>query len=73
MVTKNFHILVEKLDEWGSKFPAIMTSFNNGGFQMSPSKQACERTLVSYNGHVIAMAVLDGGHLGPEEACDYIL
>ena len=73
LVTKNFPILVSRLHEWNSKFSVIMTSFNKAGFQMNPSKQACEKTLVSYDGNVIAMSVLAGGYLRPKEACDYIL
>jgi hypothetical protein len=73
LVTKNFPILVAKLHEWNSKFSVIMTSFNKAGFQMNPSKQACENTLVGYDGNVVAMSVLAGGYLRPEESYDYIL
>jgi hypothetical protein len=73
LVTKNFPRLVAKLHEWNSKFSVIMTSFNKAGFQMNPSKQACENSLANYEGKVIAMSVLAGGYLRAEEACDYIL
>jgi len=72
LVTKNFPLLVAKLDDWNSKFSLIMTSFNRAGFQMNPSKEACEKTLVSYGGNLIAMSVLAGGFLRPKEARDYI-
>jgi hypothetical protein len=73
LITKNFPKLVTKLDEWDSKFSVIMTSFNKVGFQMNPSRQECENCLANYDGNVIAMSVLAGGYLKPEEAYDYIL
>jgi hypothetical protein len=73
IVTKNFPKLVASLDEWNLDFSTIMTSFNKVGFQMNPSKQACEDCLLNYNGHIIAMSVLAGGYVRPQEAYEYIL
>jgi hypothetical protein len=73
LVTKNFARLVAKLQEWDLQYPVIMTSFNKIGFQMNPSKQACEDCLLNYDGELIAMSVLAGGYLGLKEAHEYIL
>jgi hypothetical protein len=73
LVTKNFPRLVAKLTDWDLKFSTIMTSFNKVGFQMNPSKEACEDCLLDYKGNVIAMSVLAGGYLGLEEGYEYIL
>lgn len=73
LVTKNFPLLVTKLNEWDIQIPYIMTSFNKIGFQMNPSRQECEKYLEAYNGNVIAMSILAGGYLKPKEAYDYIL
>lgn len=51
----------------------IMTPFNSLGYQMSPSRDACERSLSSLQqGHVIAMSIMAGGYLDLNEAFDYI-
>lgn len=73
LVTKNFPILVSKLKQWNLEFPSIMTSFNKGGFQMNPSKQACEECIPNYAGNLIAMSVFAGGYLAPHEGYQYIL
>jgi len=61
LCTKNFPWLVNKLEEWDLEFASIMTSFNPAGFLMNPSKEACENSLNSYNGHVLAMNIFAGG------------
>jgi hypothetical protein len=73
LVTKNFPRLVQKLREWELSFSPIMTSFNEIGFQMNPSKKDCEDSIEKYDGHIIAMSVLAGGYLRPEEALGYLL
>lgn len=73
LVTKNFPLLVSKLNEWDLDYKYIMTSFNKAGFQMNPSKQECENALNIYKGNVIAMSILAGGFVSLQDAYEYIL
>jgi len=70
LVTKNFPKLIKKLNEWNIKAPTIMTSFNSIGYQMNPSKEECEKFIS--NNKVIAMNVLAGGYLKPQESFQYL-
>jgi len=70
LVTKNFPKLIRKLEEWNVKTPTIMTSFNPIGYQMNPSKEECEKFIS--NNKVIAMNVLAGGYLKPQESFQYL-
>jgi len=72
LVTKNFPLLVSKLDEWKLDYKYIMTSFNKIGFQMNPSRQECEKALNIYKGNVIAMSILAGGFISLQDAYEYI-
>jgi hypothetical protein len=72
LVTKNLPVMVSSLEEWNLKYPYIMTSFNKAGFQMNPSREACEDSLRKFNGKIIAMSVFAGGYIRPQEAYNYI-
>lgn len=72
LVTKNFPKLVHKLKDWNIDVPTIMTSFNSVGNQMNPSKEECELCLTENKIKVIAMNVLAGGLINPNEAGRYI-
>ena len=72
VVTKNFPLLVSKMEEWNVNFPTVMTSFNKIGFQMNPSRESCEKSLEKYDGKVIAMSVMAGGYIGLEESMKYL-
>jgi hypothetical protein len=51
----------------------IMTPFNSLGYQMSPTRDACERSLSTLReGRVIAMSIMAGGYLRLDEATDYL-
>lgn len=51
----------------------IMTPFNGVGFQMTPSREECERTLKeTSNPNVIAMSVFAAGQQSLEQAFEYI-
>ena len=63
-------MLIRKLEEWNIKAPTIMTSFNPIGYQMNPSKDECEKFIS--NNKVIAMNVLAGGYLKPQESFQYL-
>lgn len=72
-VTKNFARLVRQLDEWGiDDNVIIMAPFNKVGFQMNPSREACEEVLRGCKYDVIAMSTLAAGYLKPEEAYEYL-
>lgn len=72
LVTKNFPLLIKKLNEWNIvAVSSIMTSFNPIGYQMNPSKSECENSLKQYS-NVIAMNTLAGGFVNPHVAADYI-
>ncbi|MEM3551719.1 MAG: hypothetical protein QXV01_11590 [Candidatus Bathyarchaeia archaeon] len=73
--TGNFAFLVEKFREWniGLNNVVIAAPFNKVGFQMVPSKEACEKALaVLPKPNVLAISILAAGYLKPEEAIEYI-
>jgi len=74
-VTRNFSKFVEFFDQMKLPFTDlfVMTPFNRVGFQMNPSKQACESSLSRVrNAKVIGMSILASGYLSLEEAVAYI-
>lgn len=70
LVTKNFPKLVQTLEEWQIKLPPVMSSFNSIGYQMNPSREDTEKYISKTK--VIAMNVLAGGYLKPQESFQYI-
>lgn len=51
----------------------VMAPFNSSGFQMTPTRDACERKLESLTGpHVVAVSILAGGMLPLESAVTYL-
>jgi hypothetical protein len=73
--TRNFALLVNKFRDWNIDFGAvsITSAFNKMGFQMNPSKTACEEALKEAKGaDIIAMSILASGYLKPPEAINYI-
>ena len=73
--TRNFAYLVARLAEWGIKLDNVMIAapFNKAGFQMSPSREECERALASLRGtNLIAMSTMAGGYLSPGEGLEYV-
>ena len=75
LATKNFPRLVRFLEK-NNISPGgtmIMTPFNKLGFQMNPSREACEETLASRSYlDVVATGVLSAGILDLETALAYI-
>ena len=72
--TRNFAYLVNKFCEWDINFKDIIitTAFNDAGFQMNPSKEACEEALSRIpESNVIAMSILASGYLGLPQAAKY--
>jgi hypothetical protein len=73
--TRNFPYLVNRFNEWGINLNEILivTPFNGAGFQMNPSKEECEKTLINLSSHnVLAISVLAAGYFKPSEAVDYL-
>jgi hypothetical protein len=73
--TCNFAYIVNKFREWDIDLSKIVIAapFNKVGFQMPPSKEACEKTLEGLNEPILmAISVLAAGYLKPAEAIDYI-
>jgi hypothetical protein len=73
--TRNFPYLVRKFEEWGIDFSSveIAASFNSVGFQMCPSREACEEALRRIpKTEVIAFSILAAGYAKPAEAAAYI-
>jgi hypothetical protein len=75
LCTKNFARLVGFLEQ--NDFPTgelmIMAPFNSLGFQMNPSRQACEQTLAERGGlDVLARGLLSAGILDLESAVAYV-
>jgi hypothetical protein len=70
--TKNLPMLLQKLKAWGIQKPLILTHFNKSGFQMNPSREACERCLTEFDFQIMAMGTLASGHLKPDPAYEYL-
>jgi len=73
--TCNFPWLTTKFREWSLDVEQVFiaTPFNRIGFQMSPSREECEKALACLKAPtVIAISVLAAGYLKLPEAVDYI-
>jgi len=70
--TMNFPLLVESFKRWGLGKPLVMATFNKAGFQMNPSKEACEAALLENDVDVVAMSTLAAGYLEPQDAYEYV-
>jgi len=70
--TKNLPLLVNKFKEYGFDKPLVMTHFNKAGFQMNPSREACERILKRGEARITAMGTLASGYLSPQNAYEYL-
>ncbi|RZK37195.1 MAG: hypothetical protein EOO90_25770 [Pedobacter sp.] len=71
-ITMNMPRLYEILERNGVENPIICSSINKVGFRMSGSIEAYEHVLRTKRGRFIAMQVLAGGAIPPEEALEYI-
>jgi hypothetical protein len=73
--THNLPYLVRKFHEWGIDFKelAITTQFNVLGFQMCPSKEACEEALAKIpEAEVVVYGILASGYLRLPDAIEYV-
>jgi hypothetical protein len=70
--TKNLPLLLDRCAAWGLPAPIVLTHVNKLGFQMNPSREACERVLAAHQVQVMAMGTLASGHLAPDDAYAYL-
>jgi hypothetical protein len=73
--TRNFAYLVKKFEDWriDSSGLVIAAPFNPLGFQMSPSREECERALEKIpQAQVIAFSTLAAGYVKLTEAVEYV-
>ena len=70
--TMNFPRLLDSFIHWGIEKPLVMTTFNKVGYQMNPSREACEESLESCDADVVAMSTLAAGYLMPADAYEYV-
>ena len=73
--TRNLPYLLRKFEEWdiGPEGIVLAAPFNAAGFQMCPSREACEKALEEVaEAEVIAFGILAAGYLKPLEAVEYI-
>ncbi len=70
--TKNLPLLLQKFRSWGIARPLVLTHFNRVGFQMNPSREACEKCLSEFDFQIMAMGALASGHLKPAPAFEYL-
>ncbi len=70
--TLNLVSFLELLDEAKMPESLVMSGFNEVGFLMNPSREACEHTVKTTRHTVLAMATLASGCLKPEQAYSYL-
>lgn len=74
-VTRNFPRFIDFISQgdFGLREYYVLTPFNSVGFQMNPTRDACEEALVEAKGaNVVAMSILAGGQLRLEDAVAYL-
>lgn len=74
-VTRNFPRFVDFCEDSNVSMDEllVMTPFNRLGFQMTPSREECEKTLDRVGGsNVIGMSLMAGGALQLEDAAMYL-
>jgi hypothetical protein len=70
--TKNLPRMAAMLERCGIERPLILSHFNRLGFNMNPSREACERCLAESDVRIMAMGTLASGYLSPGEAYRYL-
>ncbi|MEP6926396.1 MAG: hypothetical protein ABI834_02115 [Ginsengibacter sp.] len=71
-ITMNMPKLFQNLEEAGIKNPIICSSINLAGFRMSGGKESYESILKTKKLRAIAMQVLAGGAINPNDAIKYV-
>ena len=60
-LTLNFSLLKNNFEKWDINPSVVMTPVNHQGYDMNPSREKVEKSILDYNGKLIAMNVLGGG------------
>ena len=71
-ITMNMPKLLDTLESLGIKNPIICFSINKVNFRMSGGKELYEETLKTRKLRAVAMQVLGGGAIPPQEALEYV-
>lgn len=74
-VTRNFARFVDFLPQtnFSMRDVVVLTPFNKVGFQMNPSREACEKSLSEVgDSRIIAMSILAAGYLSLDQATEYL-
>jgi hypothetical protein len=71
-ITMNMPKLVQVLEDGGIENPIICFSINAAGFRMSGGKEIYEKVLSTKKFRPIAMQILGGGAIKPQEALEYV-
>jgi len=71
-ITMNMPKLLTLLEKNGIDNPIICTSINKTGFRMSGGRELYETTLKNKKVRIIAMQILAGGAISPNEAIEYV-
>ena len=74
-VTLNLPYLKGRLEEWGIDDVVICSSINASGFNMHPSREACEKVIAENDPskyQLMAMNVLASGSISVQQSFDYI-
>ncbi|MCE7699809.1 MAG: hypothetical protein K8E24_013670 [Methanobacterium paludis] len=72
LVTLNFPLLKNNLENWGIEPSFVMTPVNPQGYDMNPSRENVEKNIKDYKGKIIAMNVLGGGAFSVQDSSSYI-
>ncbi|NKI32051.1 hypothetical protein [Croceivirga thetidis] len=71
-ITMNMPLLIDELKKVGMDNPIICASINKANFRMSGGKELYEETLKHTTARVVAMQVMGGGAIPPQEALEYV-
>ena len=71
-ITMNMPLLIDELKKVGMEKPIVCASINKANFRMSGGKELYERTLENTSARVVAMQVMGGGAIPPQEALEYV-
>ena len=72
-ITMNLPILADFLNANGMEKPVLCASINKIGDMMNPSRESCERAILSGKCRPVAMSLLASGAISPKDAVDYAL
>jgi hypothetical protein len=71
-ITLNLPAALDFLERAGVRNPVVCSAINRLGFQMNPSREACERAIRTRTFQPVAMSILAAGALRPADAAAYV-